>query len=87
MCHDEADNMKDFTRCLKRPQAEDNSDNHPENHSPTFSQQPPIKCDLPASIKLSSLATKTVTEQPLPDPFPLPTNYRDDVQLALKGGK
>lgn len=51
-------------------------------------QQITPRSHVKAESKLSSVVKKEkVNEEPLPDPFPLPSHYRSDVELGLSTGK
>lgn len=51
-------------------------------------QLPSASCDASAScLAIPKRASVKADELPLPDPYPLPRNYRADVEVALKTGK
>ena len=49
--------------------------------------QEEVVVTLSAITKAFKSRKDKLSEEPLPDPFPLPENYRPDVQLALETGK
>ena len=55
--------------------------------SAVSSVSPAVSSMSPTSTKLSNQLSKKGFERPLPDPFPLPENFRYDVEVALKSGK
>ena len=75
---DEEDRQHNINSASKRPRLEDSS--------AVSNCCPAPLATAKTSPKLKFIATKTTIEQPIPDPFHLPTNYRADVQLALSKG-
>ena len=63
----------------KRPRLDVYSSSDHESEAAEESKKTTLA--LPLAIK-----RETVKEDPLPDPFPLPPNYRADVEIGLKSG-
>ena len=90
-CNDESTCIEEDvalnTRLLKRSARVLDSDD--ENNSTTEISVTQVDSSSYKKLKLElpEIISKKGNEKPLPHPFPLPANYRPEVELCLKSGK